>query len=458
MAILANSLLMTCVFLLQHAVKKKTGLKWGNVVFVSFWLTFEYIHFHWDISWTWLTLGNGLAHYYKWIQWYEYTGVFGGSLWILVVNLLVFDLVKRMFYPGSSSGLDKKRVWIISSVIIVPVIFSYVLYIKYEEKTDPVNVVVVQPNVDPYNEKFSGSFREQLQRMIKQAGEKVDSATDYLVFPETALTEDILENDLSGTYSLPLLKRYADGFPKLKIVTGASTFKEYGINNRPTETARKYRGSDLYYDAFNTAFQVDNSDSVQVYHKSRLVPGVEKMPFPLLLKPLESLAINLGGTVGSLGIQYARTPLSAPDGSMRIAPVICYESVFGEFVGEYIRNGAGLIFIITNDGWWDDTPGYKQHLCYARLRAIETRRSIARSANTGISCFINQTGDVSRATAWWEPDVIGSTLNANDAKTFYVNYGDYIARLSAIFSLVFLCVYSFRWFISFRKQRSKGDY
>jgi apolipoprotein N-acyltransferase len=93
-----------------------------------------------------------------------------------------------------------------------------------------------------------------------------------------------------------------------------------------------------------------------------------------------------------------------------------------------------MIFIITNDGWWKNTPGYHQHLSFARLRAIETRRSIARSANTGISCFINQRGDVLQPTGWWVEAAIKGSINANDEITFYVKFGDYIARISLLIS------------------------
>jgi len=114
-----------------------------------------------------------------------------------------------------------------------------------------------------------------------------------------------------------------------------------------------------------------NKEGISYYHKSKLVPGVERMPFPTLFKPLESLAINLGGTMGSLGIQNERTVFYSHNKKARIAPVICYESAYSDFVSDYVENGANLIFIITNDGWWENTPGHRQHLAYSRLRAIE---------------------------------------------------------------------------------------
>ena len=97
-----------------------------------------------------------------------------------------------------------------------------------------------------------------------------------------------------------------------------------------------------------------------------------------------------------------------------------------------------LLFIITNDGWWKDSPGHRQHFTFATLRAIETRREIARSANTGISGFINQRGDVLMRTKYWEPDAIRHTMNANSKLTFYVKFGDYISRFCYYTGLMLL--------------------
>ncbi|MBC8047241.1 MAG: apolipoprotein N-acyltransferase, partial [Fimbriimonadaceae bacterium] len=116
--------------------------------------------------------------------------------------------------------------------------------------------------------------------------------------------------------------------------------------------------------------------------------------------------------------------------SVCVATVICYESIFGEYITRYINNGANVIFIITNDGWWGNTDGHIQHYMYAKLRAIETRKCIARSANTGTSCFINQRGDVSMETEWETDAVLNKTIYINDIKTYYTKHGDYPARIA----------------------------
>ena len=119
--------------------------------------------------------------------------------------------------------------------------------------------------------------------------------------------------------------------------------------------------------------------------------------------------------------------------------MICYESIFGEFVTKYISEaGANFIFVITNDGWWGDTPGYRQHNSFSALRAIENRRSIARSANTGISSFFNQKGEMLKSLGWWERAAIKETLNANDKITFYTRHGDYIGRVATFTGIVLL--------------------
>jgi apolipoprotein N-acyltransferase len=226
---------------------------------------------------------------------------------------------------------------------------------------------------------------------------------------------------------------------KTKIVCGATTIKAY--ETEVSTSARKFSDGPGYYDFFNSALQIDASGKTQVYHKSKLVPGVETMPFSWLLKPLESLALQLGGTFGSLGRQDERSVFFDKQNAIKVAPVICYESIFSEYITEYVKKGAHFIAIITNDGWWGNTPGYKQHFAYSKLRAIETRKPIVRSANTGISCFINPLGEVTHQTEYWKEAAIISKIQPNSYQTIFVEFGDWISLSSLIISL-FLVAYA----------------
>ena len=131
---------------------------------------------------------------------------------------------------------------------------------------------------------------------------------------------------------------------------------------------------------------------------------------------------------------------------------ICYESVYGDYYRDYVLKGAHAMTINTNDGWWSNTPGYMQHLRYASLRAIETRRSIARSANTGISAFINQKGERVAELEWWQENCMSGTLNLNDELTFFVKHGDYIGRL-ATFMFTLLALMYFTLFVTKKARR-----
>ncbi|MBN8701905.1 MAG: apolipoprotein N-acyltransferase [Bacteroidetes bacterium] len=437
MAILANSLLMSFTFQAFHIIKKRIStfnIQHSTFFLIPIWISFEYLHLDWDLTWPWLTLGNIFAAQHTWIQWYEFTGVFGGSLWILLVNILLFEFI--LHYELQNKKLSIKQLIIALFLIIIPIFFSVLLYNSVQTTlSNKANVVVIQPNIDPYNEKFVDPQSVQIEKMLALAETLVDSTTDFLVLPETALIENIWENNINETESITQLQLFAKKFGKLSIVTGASTLRAFEDGEKVSETARKFSDVDKYYDSYNTALLIDSSKHVQIYHKSKLVPGVEKMPFPWIFKHIEKFAIDLGGTAGSLGVQKERTVLYSKD-SIGVAPVICYESIYGEYVSDYVKNGANAIFIITNDGWWGDTHGYKQHLIYGRLRAIETRREIARSANTGISCTINERGDVENKTEWWQPTAFKTTINLHLEKTFYTRFGDAIAAVCLVFTSI----------------------
>jgi apolipoprotein N-acyltransferase len=443
LAIVCNSFFMALVLTLFHFTKRKRGALTGYASLPIYWLAFEYIHLNWQLSWPWLTLGFGFSNYVALLQWYQYTGPLGGSLWIWLCNIAIFILIDlKWINKGTNYKVPLKYLVAAFAIIILPVGFSVIKYYSNPVKTTgkPVNVVVVQPNIDPYNEKFSGNFQEQLSKMFSLADTKVDSTTSYLVFPETALTDsEIWENSFQDNTSIRLVWAYLKKHPHLSLVTGAETYKAYIHNEKPPESARKFDAQDGYYDAYNTALQLDSSTTIQVYHKSKLVPGVEFMPFAKYLAPLAKLAFDLGGTSGTLGTQKEPSVFYSAYSKTTIAPAICYESIYGGYLGKYIQKGAQLIFIITNDGWWQNTPGYKQHLCYGAMLAAETGKQVVQCANTGISAIMDEKGDILQRTNWWEPAVLEASLIPNDNKTLYDEYGDYLGLYSSVLSVLLLC-------------------
>ena len=444
MAEVLYSLFMATTFLGFHIVKKRLGEYKGYFALIVLWLGFEWLHFNWEFSHPWNPFGNVFANYTKWIQWYEYTGVSGGTLWILLVNILLFQVLKRTFVLREPIKKNYLLFLGVFLIIVLPITISINTYNSYEEDGDSIEVVVVQPNIDPYKDKFGGMTEfEQIDRILSLAKQKITPNTKYVVAPETAIPRSSVEAELEDNYSIQQVRALVNQQDNLCFIIGASTYIDYPPSaKKPTPTVRPDKQTGGWYDAFNSALQIKANQNIQIYHKSKLVLGVEKLPYPKVFSVFEKFAINLGGTFGSLGTEKEAHNLV--DGEIQIAPVICYESIYGDYVSTYVKKGANAIFIITNDGWWEDTPGYKQHLAYARLRAIETRRSIARSANTGISCFINQRGDVIQPTKWWKQDVIKATINLNTAITYFTQHGDYLGRVAA-FIAVLLLLWSWSW-------------
>ena len=437
-AIVLNSLLMSTVMWGFHISKRHLGKKFGYFTLIFYWIAFEYFTLNWELSWSWLNLGNGFAKNIQLVQWYEYTGIFGGTLWVLVgniiISLLVLKLIKSHQIKAITNSLFLIAIW-----LLIPISISLIRYYNYNETGDQQNIVVLQPNIDPYNEKFNGmSEQQQIQKLLGLAKTVANDSIDYFVAPETALPRTTWERYFKRNRSINMIKDFLSDYPNAKFVIGASTRKLFMTGEEVSSTARSFRDTSMYYDNYNTALQIDTSDNILTYHKAKLVVGVEKMPFPKTLSFLEDFALDMGGTFGSLGTQDERITFNSFDEKIRVAPIICFESIFGEYVNEYVKKGSNLLFVITNDAWWGDTPGYKQHLRFSQLRAVETRRSIARSANTGISCFINQKGDIIKSTNYWVEGAIRSKIKLNNKFTFYVIYGNFIARI-----LSFLAAISF---------------
>lgn len=436
-AIWANSFLMVIPWLLFHTTHKLMP-KLSYLSLIAYWLTFEYIHLQWELTWPWLTLGNSFAEYPALVQWYEWTGVFGGGLWILGINLLIF----KIYNAWKAKQAFRKSLIYVSALVLLPMILSLVMYNSYEAQGSKRNVAVIQPNFEPHYQKFTIPESKQMDRFLELSNRIVTEETDYIVYPETSF--GLVQINNMGQY--PTIRRIRESFstrPGLKVVTGIDAyyiFQEGEPHSKHVRVQERRHGN-MYYEIINGAIQITiGQDSISLYRKSKLVPGPEIFPFKNILFFFKPIVDRLGGTTAGVATQKERDVLVSESG--KIAPAICYESVFGEYVTEYIRNGAQAIFIMTNDGWWDNTAGHRQHLYFASLRAIETRRSIARSANTGISAFINQRGDIQKPTKYNEATAISQDMQFNNAITFYVLWGDIIARL-AIFTSIILLLNSF---------------
>lgn len=413
-------------FMLYHYTSKRASKVLAYTLLAATWVATEYLYTSAEVlSFPWLTLGNGFSGDVWAVQWYSLTGVFGGSLWVVLSNIAIFEAVVN------------RGVWRIvraAAVVVVPIVVSLAMYWSYKPAAESVEVSVLQPNVDCYEEKFSGSERAQTKNIIELLAQ-VPSSSKVAVLPETALPERLdddepLEGRIIGEFASIIQREH----PATMLVTGATTIKQYDSQTKPTFTARETWGG--YYDVYNSAVAVNADGEQNLHHKMRLVIGVEAMPFTGFLDKF----VDLGGITGQLGRNDKAAVFEK--GGVKYGPAICYEGIYGDCFARFAREGAEVMLVMSNDGWWGNTPGHRRLFDYCRLRAIETRRAIARSANTGVSGFINARGDVIQNLGWEKRGVLTQSIEVREEITPYVAYGDWVGRMSLLVALLGVLYYS----------------
>ena len=442
--VIVNSLLMSLVFQLYYWYKKVRGTYFGLVFFVAIWLSFERFHLNWEFTWPWLNLGNAFSEYPQLIQWYDTIGATGGSFWILVVNVFAFYTL-RIWQAGRIRKDLVKNISILVAIIVLPLLISIYKYNSYQEKpVGEVTTLLLQPKLDPYTEKYSKDSLQILAELLSLAEENSKTKVDFFIAPETAFPGNgsLSENGFNKSTSIAIAKEFLGKHPQSIFLTGASTHK-FLFDEADTEDYSTEIQEGVWVNSYNSALQIIPNQEVEVYHKAKLVPGVEIFPYIRYLKPiLGDAMLDFGGANSSLGIDKERKVFSNTFNKAKMAPIICYESIYGEYVTDYVKNGANLLAIMTNDSWWDNTEGHKQLLSYARLRAIETRREIVRAANSGISAHINARGDILQDTFYDDKTALLVKANLLEEKSIYTKIGDLISRI-AIFVLGFLIIYHF---------------
>ena len=451
-AIFANALQMSLIFGLFRLSKKKFTGSLPYIFLMVMWIAWERFYFDAEISWPWLVMGNSFAQSTWAIQWYEYTGTLGGSLWIWACNLGLFGLLVSLSDGRWHSFNWKAKTAAITgicTVLILPFILSAVIGNRYKNamnEGEQLEVLIIQPNIDPYNKFQAMSQEDQNARLTAAAEENLSdrkgdtTATPLLVLAPETFTPDIITNDVTSSPSWQTFVSFLREYPNVNLLFGASSRTYIESDDAPSNTARKVMDG-IWSESHNSALMTDGSGRTEIFHKNKLVVAVEKTPYPALFCPIDD---KLGGVMGRcVGDGEVKIMNVRADNSkdIPIGCAICYESVYGEYYTEYIKKGARAMTIITNDAWWGDTPGYRQHLSYASLRAIETRRAIARCANTGISAIISPTGEILQPTPWWEPAVIKGHIPLRDDLTFFVRHGDIIGRIcNFVFWLLLLAL------------------
>jgi apolipoprotein N-acyltransferase len=418
------------VILAYFWIRRKLGLIPGLAFFVLAWTSYEYSHSLSEISFPWITLGNSQAYDLQRIQIAEFTSVYGISLIVLAFNVVAFVLVTKL---ATKSWDLRSRASMISISLLVCLYFVPWFYgearmrqLASESVANRITVGVIQPNVDPFDKWSKPS--EQVPVLLAYTEKLAHENCDLVVWPETAIPFFILQpqNEIYRSTFRSILDSM-----HVSVLTGLPSVVYYDSVNAPM-TAQKSQISGRYYEEFNstTTFVPGRANS-PVYRKIVLVPFAERIPYAETFRFLiEPLKWNVG--IGMWGIGQDTVVFSVPrrDGTpVQFSSMICYESVYPDFVRRFVKKGAQFLVIITNDSWWGNTSGAYQHVSYASLRAVENRRWIVRSANGGISGLIDPSGKIHNETTLYKQAEIQGMVAARDDLTFYVRHGDLFALL-----------------------------
>ena len=448
-AVLANALQMSLVFGLFRLSKKRLTGVLPYILLAAAWLAWERWYFtDAQISWPWLALGNAFATSIKDVQWYSVTGTLGGSLWVWCANLGIFGLIVTL----AKGGWNRMNAWArtavvtaLTLVLVGPLVCSAIMYNTYEERSEgSVDVLIAQPNLDPYKKFTSMSQLEQNDLLLGLVEPSLqEQPADLLMAPET-FTSDIILNNIGSSRTVQAFGEFLQKHPETDFLFGAVTHDIYNTRSAPGLLCYPY--GDGWRVSHNSAVMLSPDSRTEVFHKSKLVVGTELTPYPKVFVPLDKWLSRLMGVSALMARDVGQdeiTALHLSDGTP-LGCAVCYESVYGEYCTGYVKKGARFLAVITNDSWWGNTPGYRQHLSYSCLRALELRRDVARCGNSGISCFINQKGEILQKGPWWEATVMRGSVNLNSEESFFVRNGDIVGRVSVLVFLLLLALFIVR--------------
>lgn len=432
-AILANSVLMTIPLCLgKYFSDKSSSPLLIALLQTSSWVAYEFLHHNWDLSWTWLAIGNAWANWIGIIQYISVTGFLGISFWVILTSALTYQFL-----------LHRQKIlqYAAIGVFLFFPVWSFFLYSGNDissASSDPVQVAVIQPNHDSYQD-FGGmsGLPEVVDSLLALSYRTITPHTQLVVWPENAIDGYIFTSSSISSRIADSARAWNTSF-----VIGAGLYKTY-----PEDTEGLYRGTyrGSPFNAFNATLFIDSRGTISDYEKANLVPIVERLPFVNFLNTIDVFGWVDWGKIAGFG--KGTTPDLLSTNYFTTPGLICYDSVYPSWIRNFVKNeDATFLTIITNDGWWGDTSGHHQHFAYARLRAIEFDRWIARSANNGISGIIDPTGRIMHKTEYWVRTGFTGTVENINTKTIFTRFGNWLPVICLILSGSF-----FGWF-KFRKQ------
>ncbi|NTW50743.1 MAG: apolipoprotein N-acyltransferase [Chlorobiales bacterium] len=442
----AQSFFLTIPWSVFYLINKRVGWKPALFSFPFVWTAWEWIYLDMDISFGWLTLGNSQANLYWLIQYVDLFGTWAISFWIVLFNILAVLAVERWQTGGRDNmAFAKQAALIVALMLVPPLAYSAYIFAQPEPVQKQLSVSIVQPNIDPFAKWETMTRRDILEKNIGMSDSVVQSSKpDMILWPETAIPYFILLPN-SSTYRDRLFTKVTEW--NTPLLTGFSDAVIYADSTERQAGAKYDEQIGQYYDTFNSAMLMCPADpEPDVYHKMELVPFAERVPYMEYIPFFSKATVKLAG-ISSWGrgknLKNMGFRSQAGD-SVQVCGLICYESIYPGFVAKFVRQGANFLTVITNDGWFSKSYGPYQHAAFSRLRCIETRRAMARCANTGITFFIDRYGRTYGEIPWWEARTTTAPVGLATEHSFYVSHIDIFPKMcTGMASLLILVAVAF---------------
>jgi apolipoprotein N-acyltransferase len=399
------------------------------------WVTLELVRTYALSGLPWCLLGYSQYQNLDLIQIADHTGVYGVSFLIVLVNLAIAELILWLM-PFFRGFHPVKLPWELLTTTAVLMVLSWLYSSSVLMEENPaqskfsVTVGVVQPNIDQAV-KWDAEYRDETMQRFERLTAKLGIGTDLVVWPEAA-TPFVLEREQD--YQLKLIEWAARA--QAPILTGSPALRFYP-DRRPY--------------LLNSAYLLGTDGTLLGrYDKHHLVPFGEYIPLKSsLLFFLDKLVEGIGDFEAGPGPTILSfTPKSLRGGSpagsrpVKFGVAICYEVIFPDLVRRFADNGAEFLVTITNDGWFGPSSAPAQHFSMVVFRSVENHLAFARSANTGISGFIDPYGRILDATPLFTEHALKAAIPIRNSRTFYSYYGDVFAYGCAIIC-AFLCLYGY---------------
>ncbi len=397
-------------------LKIRSRLGFGAWLLVPFsWVACEgWLTHMGELAFPWPLLALTQSGFNPLLQIMEFTGAAGVTFWVAAVNVLLFMLI-----TAPAERVKRWSVAGLAALTVVAVLAGLHARRYLDSGRESLKISVVQGNIGAHEKWIKGTqFSWSIYDSLSRCAAGADADVDLFIWPETALPAHLMHQSV-----------YADKFARLSsrlnawILTGASDFQRVGDEQRPLNAAF-LAGPDL--------------GITDRYAKIFLVPFGERVPFQWIVPQLGKL--NLGQAEFLKGLRPTIFTIPKDDITIRFPVMICYESIFSWISRSAVRRGANLLITISNDAWYGRSPEAEQIAALSRFRCIETRRSMARASNTGISLLIDHLGREIVRTRQFEKSFATAEVPICEATTFYTVHGDLFAAVATLVYGVFLLV------------------